>query len=376
MFWKNKILFVLVLFVSIFWYVVFSDAVNTSYTEFYFVSGANHYTTMSVNLTWWETGNVEFYLENKSNADIAMNLSFVDSEVIDFNWTWVRVCKSENEKDEFGNYIDIGNDTFDLLAGNGFTGSLDLLFPAWYSWVYLGCMVYYPYVTGGNDHLNTVARKAIFLDVDVNSTYKNMNIIVRPAFRSDWWDSYGFSWADFWLFSYEGGVWNEMYNSAKSNDDKITIAGNWIGVVSLLSPTSWSEYLVAFKWSWSLSIWYTGIWNDDISWFNMFSWDIADSLSNEFVIKYYNWGYTWNYLKMWDVAAENSWNYDFIKDPDFALMTYNLTTIANPSHPDRFDLDWNDIINALEQTMITDTYNHVWFISLQNEIPLLDFVDI
>lgn len=224
--------------------------------------------------------------------------------------------------------------------------------------------------------MNTSARKAIFLDVNVTSTYKLLDITVRPAFRVGSSNSYSFSGADFWLFVKNWGIWNQVYNSAKGSGDKINTDANWFATIFVLPPNNGDEYLVAFKWSGSLSIWYTGIWDHTINWFNMFSWTVADMLPSNFVIKYYDWQYTWNYLKMWDVEANSSGNYDLIKDSDFSMMTYNLTTILNPSHPLCFDLDLNKMINALEQTIVIESYNSFWFISLQDEIVLSDFIDL
>jgi len=40
-------------------------------------------------------------------------------------------------------------------------------------------------------------------------------------------------------------------------------------------------------------------------------------------------------------------------------MTNNLSTSVNPLHPYRFDLDKNNVINSLEQTMLLDSYNRI-----------------
>ena len=250
MFWKNKIVFVLVLFVSIFWYVVFSDAVNTSYTEFYFVSGGNNYTTLSVNLTWWETGHASFYLENKSSADIDMNISFVDG-MYTTDGSNIRVCKSENEKDMFGNYVDIDDDTFTLLAGSGVTESLNLLFPSWYSWLYHGCVVYYPDVTEWSTHLNTVARKAIFLDVEVVPTSSNFTIKAYPSarFANERWHEWKVLFYANWVRDvvlYSGYITSNIY-------------GSWDFVYDV---PSWL-YDIVYRWSshlWSYLSWVIITW--------------------------------------------------------------------------------------------------------------------
>jgi len=301
MFLKNKIVFVLLLFISIFWYVVFSDAVNTHYTEFYFVSGSNHYKNLSVNLTWWETGHASFYLENKSNSTININMSFVDSETIFYGSTWVRVCKSENEKNEFGNYVDMVTSSFSLLAWSWITESLDLLFPAWYSWVYNGCILYYPNVvdSGGNT-LNTLARKAIFLDVDVVPTDSVFVVKVYPSNRSD-----------------SQHKWNEWKLLLYANGDRTSVLYSWY----LTTNTNWTWnytediptwlYDIVYKWQshlWSylsgvFITWWQELVLDFTTWTNLFytnhdwvfeyqvAWDMKNS----------QWVYDWE-INVWDIT--------------------------------------------------------------------------
>jgi hypothetical protein len=141
-------------------------------------------------------------------------------------------------------------------------------------------------------------------------------------------------------------------------------------MVSFIPPASGTLYLMAYKGSWTLSLWFTWIRNDDIDTLNFFSWTLAATLSNEFMFDYNNE----YYLKVGDTVADDIWTYDFIKDPDFTLMTNYLTISWTPLHPSRFDLDSNDTINALEQTMLLDSYNRRWFITTQTYIPVTDFV--
>ena len=373
---KKLITFIFISLLFIFWYVVFSDEVNTRYTEFYFLSGGSYSNHMLVNLTWAETGNVDIYLENKSTSILNWKISFVDWAVVQYWSTWVKVCKSENEKNLFGKYVSTDSDSFSVVSNWNINKSLNLLFPAWYSGIYYWCIVYYPTISESNGYLNTLARKAIFLDVDVKSAASIYDVIVRPAFRRTNGDWYSIPQADFWLFEYQWWTRNQIYNSSKNIlNPKIDINTDGFANVIFVPPVSGSQYMVVFKWSGTISVGYTGIRNDSINSFNFFSWDIANSLPNDYVFKYFAWWFTWNYLRVWDLA-NTPWTFDLIKDPDFTLMTNNLTVSFGSLHPDWYDLDRNNKINALEQTMLLDSFNRRWFITSQTYLSVSDFVDL
>lgn len=374
---KKMVIFVLTISIStIFWYVVFSDAVNTRYTEFYFSSGWEYSKNILVSLTWSHTGSVSVYLENKSTSTLNGKLSFVDGGIVQYWSTWVKICKSENEKDVFGNYVSVDTDSFSIVSNWNITKSINLLFPSWYSWLYHWCVIYYPNISESNWSLNTTARKAIFLDANVFSSAKEFAITVRPAFRRFQWDWYSIPQADFWLFSYEWWVRNEIYNSSKNIlNPKIDIDTNGFGIVNLVPLSSGTQYLVAFKWSGTISVWYTGVWDDNLNAFNFFSGEIANKLPDDYVFKYPVWWVTWNYLRVWDLA-NSPWTYDLIKDPDFTLMTNSLTISFGALHLDWYDLDRNNKINALEQTMLLDSFNRRGFITSQWYLSLSDFVEL
>jgi len=373
---KKTFILIFVILISFVWYIVFSDEVNTRYTEFYFLSGGEYSNNVLVNLTGWETGNVTIYLENKSDSTFNWKFSFVDSDIVQHWSDGIRVCRSENEKDVFGQYVSVDLDSFSIVSDWNISRSLNLLFPAWYSGVYYGCVVYYPNISESDGYLNTSARKAIFLDVDVTSSARVFDVIVRPAFRRTNGDGYSLPQSDFWLFEYQWWVWNEIYNSSKNlSDPKIDIDTDGISSVVFVPPVNGNQYLVAFKWNGAISVGYTGIWDASISSFNFFSGDIADNLSSDYVFKYFAWWFTWNYLRAWDLAND-IWTFDLIKDADFTLMTDSLTVSFGALHPDWYDLDRNTKINALEQTMLLDSYNRRWFITTQSYLDVSDFVDL
>jgi len=101
---------------------------------------------------------------------------------------------------------------------------------------------------------------------------------------------------------------------------------------------------------------------------------LANKLDNEFMFRYTNGWETWNYLKVGDIITDTIWTYDYIKDPDFTMMTNTLTLSSNILHPYRFDLDINNVINAFEQTMLLDSYDRIWFIASQSYLNITDFM--
>jgi hypothetical protein len=238
---NKKIISVLILFVSIFWYVVFSDAVNTRYTEFYFVSGWNNYETITVDLTWWKISNIDFYLENKTTSSLSVNMDFVDGWYT-IDGSNIRFCKSENETSVFGKYVDMLNPSFSLNSNIWVTETLDLLFPSWYSGVYYWCVVYSPTVIEWSTYLNTVARKAIFLDVNVTPISVPFGIIVWPSDRS----SSSKKWNDWKLMFYASNdTWIILYSGYLSTNTN----GTW---EFLQMIPDW-YYDVVYKWQWHLS---------------------------------------------------------------------------------------------------------------------------
>lgn len=373
MFNKRTLIVLIFVCVSFFGYVAFSDIVDTMYTEFYF-DWTNNLKSITVDATWSIVSNVSVVIENKSTNTLDGKLYFVDSMLNNDWWQTRRVCKSNSQNSEFGQYISTSNSWFSIAPGASETKVLDLMFPAWYSGIYTGCVVYVPNTSYLQNWLTTVVRKAIFLWADVNSLSNNYNILVKPAFRRSNWDWYAIEEADFWFFVYQNGQWQEFYNSSKSWDPKIDIDSDGLWNVTLIPPLDGTQYLVALKWSGTISVGYTWLWSDSISGFNFFSGIIADNLSNEYVFKYYDNSFTGNYLRVWDTTATHSGNYDIIVDSDFTLMTENLTISFTWDHKEWFDLDKNEKINALEQTMVLDSYNRAWFITHQNHLSLSDFV--
>jgi len=351
-----------------------SDANQVGFSDFGFLYNWTESSSLTLYLSGWVETWFYFKIYNKELFSVSYRLWFVDG------YTTVdgkRACKSDNETSDFGQYIFWDTTAQTIWASSSGITYLTWSFPESYSWLYMGCVMYYPVIASWDTYLNTVPRRGWFIDVYVTPVTTDFTLTVRPTFRPSWGNTwYSITEADFRLFTYENSVWTQLYNSAKnpSANPKINIGKHGTGIVSFIPPVSGTLYLLALKGSGTLSLWYTGIRNDNITWFNFFSWALADSLDNEFMFKYYAWWITGNYLKVWDTTADTTWNYDWIKDSDFTLMTNKLTLSSAITHPYRFDLDLNNVINALEQTMLLDSYDRVWFITIQNHLPLTDFL--
>jgi len=376
---KIIILCCLVFILSVFVNFSLSDTTQVGYSDFSFLYDGVESTSLSIQAIGWLEIWFDFIIYNKEDTSVNYRLWFVDGYTTTDGFG-NRACKSDNEISDFGQYVSWDKTALNIWPNNFATRSLTLKFPSSYSWSHFGCITYYPEVAGSwNTYLNTIPRRWWFIDASVNPSTSGFNLIIRPTFRpsslvNNTW--YSISNADFWLFIYQSGSWTWLYNSAKNSlDPKITTNKHGVGLVSLIPPASGTLYLLAFKGSGTLSLWCTGIRNSDIRSFNFFSWELADRMDSEFMFKYYDWSITGNYLKVWDITSDTTWNYDLIKDPDFTIMTNKLTLSSNITHPHWFDLDLNGVINALEQTMLLDSYNRVWFITMQNDLNITDFIN-
>lgn len=352
-------------------YTVVWDTSKVWFSDFTFsYLGTNYTPTLNLTLTWWIETWFYFSIYNKEDTPMSYAFSFVDGYYTSPDS--LKACKSQTENNVFWQYISWNVNTLTIASYDTWTRYFTVKFPNNYSWLYMWCVMYYPITTGDSNEVITLPRRGWFIDAQLSSITKEFTLTVKPAFRASnntpW---YSIANADFWIFVYENSTWTGIYNSSKNPlDAKITTDSHGLGMVSFIPPASGTLYLMAYKGSWTLSLWFTWIRNDDIDTLNFFSWTLAATLSNEFMFDYNNE----YYLKVGDTVADDIWTYDFIKDPDFTLMTNYLTISWTPLHPSRFDLDSNDTINALEQTMLLDSYNRRWFITTQTYIPVADFV--
>jgi len=211
----------------------------------------------------------------------------------------------------------------------------------------------------------------IFLDIDIETT-TDFIIYAQPAFRENAGTFHGRSglattW-DLWI-AYRtwwiGTTRQFIHNSVIANDAKVTLNSNGTGTINIAVPVSWCDYLVAFKWTGMLSIWFTGTWTNDIfntstNFFNFRSGTLNEVNTLFPLFPEHNyWGI--NYIKAWDVSyTSTGGGYDIINSLDLAAINWSLIVWVGTNI--RYDFDLNDTISAIEQSIIIQYDLHKWFI--------------
>lgn len=341
----RKSLLIFVILFSAFFYVVFSDETNTRYTEFRFSGGSDH---VSLNLSWGETGSVSVFLENKSTVPLVWLLSFVDGDVVQYGNTWVRVCKSENEKDVFGQYLTTDSNVISLQPQQSITKNLGLNFPSWYSGLYRWCVVYYPDISEGNGSLNTVPRKAIFLDVNVFSSKNLFKLKVYPSDRS----SYSNKWSSWTLFFYKANnTWQVVFSW------EVKTETNWVW--EFFATIEGWEYFVVYKWlshlasyiSWFVIDWEDNIELDFTTWSNLFK-------TKEYARVEDDW---FRYQIAWDLK-NIQWLYDWkVNVNDIATLVSDVCWYnSSVDQYHQCNLNGDNMINIADVSVIITNIWQEW----------------
>jgi len=201
----------------------------------------------------------------------------------------------------------------------------------------------------------------LYIDVNQIQKYKDFVIEVNSAFRGT--GQYHITTGDFRLreLSWTNQrIYNYNSNIQSWEDPKIDINDQGTGLVQVMEPLSWKTYLAVYKWPGQLSIWYTWIYDGEITGF-----DFTDTTNPNLVLNKTNYK-TLRYLdtvykKPWDIADANSWQYDIINASDMWLINSNLT-IGLSNIIDIYDFDLNATISAIEQAIIIQLYDEKWFI--------------
>lgn len=311
---------------------VFSNETDTRYTDFYFVSWSENLNYLSFQLTWWITGYWDFYLKNNSTSSFPWTFSFVDWDIINYWSTGVRVCRSENEKSVFWNYAFMDNYSFSLQPNTWINKSFFLNFPNWYSGVFYWCLVYYPTFVEDSDSLNTISRKALFIDAKVNSTFSLIKIKAYPGSRGNttianlqWFDS---RWK---VLFYK--LWNR---SVPFYSGYVDLDVNWSG--SFLWAIAEWYYDVVFKWRHNLASFISGVY---ISWWQEISLDFT-------TWSYLYWAETWLYYDWWN-KYQIAWDMpSSLNRYDYQVNSTDLSVLYGGTCPylsevsDKHKCDLND----------------------------------
>lgn len=333
---------------STFFYAVFSDEVNTRYTIFSFLSWDEMHDYMLINLSWATTGNVSISLENKSNFSFSWIFSFVDADILQYGTTWVRVCKSENEKNIFGQYVELTTSSFTIEAQEIITRTLKLQFPSWYSGLYYWCIVYYPNINENEGALNTLARKSIFLDVKVDSVDDLFNFKVYPSDRSNSLKK----WVIWSLYFYDINNTGDVLFSWEVQTNP-----SWTWEFFANIP-NW-EYFVVYKWlshlasyiSWFIITWSESVF-DFTTWNNLFK-------TKEYSSSIDDW---YRYQIAWDLKNIN-WVYDWkINVNDITILVSDIcwynSTIVDQYH--QCNLNGDTMVNMADIWVIITNIWKEW----------------
>ncbi len=192
----------------------------------------------------------------------------------------------------------------------------------------------------------------VFVSVDVQPKVE-FEIKVSPAFR-DSANDLSTTW-DFWFAYKHEWSWTFGYNSETNNwtDPEVAINSNWTWSARIRVPASWDDYLVVFKWSWMLSVWFTWVWTNDIN----------DTSTNYFDLSW--WTTVWTTWMIypnikyastrfeiwWDVSVSDTSEYDLMNSLDLSIINSNITIWAFDNSKLYMDFDLNSVISAIEQAI-------------------------
>jgi len=195
----------------------------------------------------------------------------------------------------------------------------------------------------------------VFIDVKVEPLV-SFKIIWEPAFRettANW--NLSITW-EIRLATLSWSTWVFKHNSKNIiTHSWVVLNSEWTGEVSMVVPKLWADFLVVFKWTWALSVWFTWVWYNDISdtgtnYFDFTSWtnNIWQSLSELFPSVVF---WSTEFIIAWDVSVTTSWQYDRINAADLTAINDSLVIGLTPSI-NYYDFDLNSVINAIEQGII------------------------
>lgn len=287
----------------------YSDKIMVGFSEFSFLSGTNEVDTLNFEITWGETTGFSVVIYNKEATGMVYKLWFVDAWITNDSFAQ-KACLSTNETGSFWRYVSGDTSLFALPAWGSGMKTLSVQFPPYYSWVYHGCIMFYPSTIDGSTDMNTLPRRGGFIDVLVHpGTYP----VIVKAFPSN----------RVYQDTNESNTWIlKIYNSSKvliSTSQLFTLNSAWTGEAFIDAPVG--NYYVVFKWQSQLASYLSGMiiggtGND------FFDFTTGSSLYNTQQLNdSENDGK--RYQTAWDLK-NTQWVYDFqINGNDIAILTIN-----------------------------------------------------
>ena len=279
------------------------------FSEFSFLSGGNEVNTLNIEMTWGETTWFSVIVYNKETTNMSYKLWFVDAWVTNDSFAQ-KACLSTNEIENFWQYVSGDTSLFTLPAWGSWIKTISVQFPEYYSWIYHGCIMFYPSTIDWSTDMNTLPRRGWFVDVLVHpGTYP----VIVKAFPSN----------RVYQATNNTNTWIlKIYSSNKvlvSSSQPFTLNSAGTGEAFINAPLG--NYYVVFKWQSHLASY--------LSWKTIFAtwWDFLDFTTGSSLYSSQQLNDNENdgnrYQTAWDLK-NTQWVYDFqINGNDIAILTIN-----------------------------------------------------
>lgn len=302
------------------------------YSDTKFIYNNSELDSFVFETSWWTQISFWFKIYNKENQSMTYRLWSVDASTTNDSFQ-NKTCLSENEVSNFWQYISWDKSSITIPAWWSWIRNLTARFPNYYSWIYNGCITFYPSIVWWNT-VNTLPRKWNFIDATVYPVWTNIQI---KSFASNrvWWLN------NSWLI--------KIYNTNKVLQRTIDVWINWEWTWEIFTDIAPWIYHIIFKWQSHLASYLTWInisWLpqtlDFTTWTNLY-WTQQKNLSEN------DW---YRYQTAWDLKNTN-WVYDFmINWNDISIITANGLYDNWISLLDPRNLNWDVAINASDIAVI------------------------
>lgn len=334
---RNIALWVLGIF---FFFLAFSysDKIMVGFSEFSFLSWTNEVDALNFEITWGNTTGFSVIVYNKENINMKYKLWFVDAGATNDSFAQP-ACLSSNETEIFWQYVSGDTSLFTLPAWWSEMKTLSVQFPAHYSWVYHGCIMFYPSTVDGSTDMNTLPRRGGFIDVLV---YPGTYPVIVKALPSN----------RVYQATNNDNIWVlKLYNRDKellSTSQAFTLNSAGTGEAFINAPLG--EYYVVFKGQSHLASY--------LSWKMVYAtwWDFFDFTTGTSLYNSQQLNTSENdgkrYQTAWDLK-NTQWVYDFqINGNDIAILTMNGFQESGVDVLDPRNLNGDIAVNASDISVI------------------------
>lgn len=214
----------------------YSDKIMVGFSEFTFLSWTHEVSSLNFEITWGDTTGFSVIIYNRENTGMTYKLWFVDAGKTNDAFAQP-ACLSTNETWNFGTYVSGDTSSFMLPAWGSEEKMLSVRFPEYYSWIYHGCIMFYPSTIDGSTDINTLPRRWWFIDVLVHQSAFPVIVKAFPSNRVHQETNN----ANTWIL--------KIYNSSKSliaTSPLFTL--NNAGTGKTFIEVSAGTYYIVFKW--------------------------------------------------------------------------------------------------------------------------------